>query len=636
MLRGRKSRAGHGEWRHFLESLEPRTLLSADLSVSIVKINTPDILVPGDKISVNVKITNVGTDTATGALTSGVYASLNTTWDASDILLGSAEKNINIRPLRSITLAGSLPINSAVLPGTYYLVVKDTSDLTSPDTDALNDEAASDVPREVAWEFGNVGSRKNVKMKVEYKNETPVTFALTGAGTGQIINPDEPIEDLNVGVMDSTYSSNLNITTPARTTTEINSITINGSINRIAAASTSIGAGIEVKGFARTIIINDIDAPAHFIDLNTDALVALVSTKVDITAHSMTNCNVDTGGIPIGTLKAFQATDLRIVAPTVQKLTLTATKNDDFALKGMLTIDQGGAVVPATASVNITAGKIENCTLDTGDLPIGSLTAYQAADLNLMAPSMQSMNVTDKVLDDTGLSGTVILTGNYGTHGLALGKLAVSAGIADLTLVLSGGGANSISCRSWDGGSLTVNGTVSSLAVTKSMDGDVNGNVTKAKIGGDYTGAWAGTFDALTVKGWMSNATISASDPVGSITLGGMRNSAITIGANVALPGLRSQFEASHAGTIKSLTVTGMKVSGHNVASFINSDIAAWQITTLKLAFADTNNSGTPFGAATTFVKTFTYKPLTGLTRTGSNLTPADSFTDGDFVLRIL
>jgi hypothetical protein len=149
-------------------------------------------------------------------------------------------------------------------------------------------------------------------------------------------------------------------------------------------------------------------------------------------------------------------------------------------------------------------------------------------------------------------------------------------------------------------------------------------------------GATVNQFKSLTVGGWMTHSTLRAANPVGSITVGAMEESSIRIGATTDLPASQDDFEAHHTGLIKSLTVKGIKSSGHYVESFIDSNIAAWEIATLKLAFIDTNNSGDPFGVATTFIKTFTNRPLTGPTQKLTNLTPADSFTDGDFVLRIL
>jgi hypothetical protein len=670
MTTRRKNRANRAFWQSSLENLESRVLLSAapNLDVSIVKITAPDILVPGDQFSINVKITNLGDVTASGTLQSVVYASTDQALDASDIPLSNPNSNpikVNLAPGKSITITGKLPIQSSVLPGTYYVLVNEESTLTVPDTDTANDTAVSDGTRDVVWQFGNVGTRKNVKMKVEYDQQTPVTFALTGAGTGQIDNPGDPIADLNVSVTGSAFSSNLNITTPAKEFTKIHGISITGSINRIAAATTSLGAGITVTGLARTINVYDLDWTGHVINLNTDALAVPVSAKVDLTAHAIRGCVVDAGGIPIGTLKAYKVTDLILTAPTVQAITLTDKIKSDVALWGELTISQGGATVPANAKVNITAGWINNCALVTNDLPIGSLSAYRATALNLTAPSMQSMNVTDRIPGDVALSGSITLTSSYGTNYLSLGKLAVSGDIEDLTLLLGEGGASSISCRSWDGGELVVSDTLGSLSVGGSMDADVGGIwFKKVTIGEDYSGTWGAgfgsmtikgemdnatmdigphmggvdwnQFDSLTVKGWVYNSTIRTSNPVGSITVGGLDHSNIRIGADTVFPESQSDFESHHTGTIRSLTVTGMKVLGSNVESIKNSDIAAWSITTLKLAFIETNNSGTPFGVASTAIGTFTYRHLTGMTDTSKNLTTADSFTQGDFELRIL
>ena len=678
MIRQSRKRSMSFRRHDYFECLEQRTLLSGgpDLAVSILNVTGPGILVPGDKGNAKIQITNGGDAAAVGTIYVGVFASADTSYHLGDVRLGGlgiGGKSVNLAPNKSITLSIPLVVGSDVLPGTYHLVVKEISTLSITDTNSANSYFGTAGTSDVEWAFGTVGARKNVALTL-LDGANAVKFSLSGLGTGQISNPTASFAALDVAITGTTAASGLTISTPAKTFTSINAIHVGDtssgavSLGRISAATTNIERGISVTGLASAITVHNIQSLVHYISLNTAAAPVPASAKVKITANSITGCNVDTGGIPIGTFAFFQANSLNITAPTVQAITVTDKVKTDTGITGALTISRGTATVPAGAKVNISANTIDHCVLDTGDLPIGTLSAYKANTLTLTAPYVQSMSITDKAVGDVALSGSITVDQNYGSD-LCLGKLTVAGDVGGLTLNLDEGGSSSISVRSWDGGHLTATGTVAALTVGGAMNADVSLSVgiNKATINGGYTGHWTGNFGSLTVKGdlsdstfdigphaggfadnqfnslavtgWIDNTTITAANPVGTISAGGLRDSSILIGVKgAALPAVQGDFETHHTGTIKSLTVTGIKVAGHFVDSIARSNIAAWQITTLKLAPIDTDNSGTPFGIAATSIKTFTYRHLSGTSNTSTNLIDPvnDSFTDGDFALRIL
>jgi hypothetical protein len=51
-------------------------------------------------------------------------------------------------------------------------------------------------------------------------------------------------------------------------------------------------------------------------------------------------------------------------------------------------------------------------------------------------------------------------------------------------------------------------------------------------------------------------------------------------------------------GSIASLTIRGQQNAGSFINSFVNSDIAAYHLGIMNLAYAQVNNGGTPFGLA--------------------------------------
>jgi hypothetical protein len=99
---------------------------------------------------------------------------------------------------------------------------------------------------------------------------------------------------------------------------------------------------------------------------------------------------------------------------------------------------------------------------------------------------------------------------------------------------------------------------------------------------------------------------ISARSGIGSVTVGGLWDSAIFAGvANVLmqLPDPGKDFDLVE--TIRRVTVRGMAGAA---ASMINSHIAAANLGTLSLGVVQFDNLGTPFGLAADKLTRLTYK----------------------------
>ena len=128
---------------------------------------------------------------------------------------------------------------------------------------------------------------------------------------------------------------------------------------------------------------------------------------------------------------------------------------------------------------------------------------------------------------------------------------------------------------------------------------------------------------SLSVNGNFDGGSLVSASNLGTIVLGGMRNSSIYAGvvsgfstspSSSGLPDGQNDFEGDR--TIQSIKVNG--VSGQTY-SFVNSNIAAFTIGTVRLVDIQTSNSGVPFGVA------------------AANIGSSGGLTDlGDFKLRLL
>jgi CARDB len=155
-----------------MESLEPRQLLSADLSIAYVT-QPPASFLPGAKNKVVVQVTNVGDATATGNVLVNLLASADATLDVNDTSVASANAKVNklaVGKSQKITLTFNSPSN--VADGNYFLLAHATGDAGIGDVNAANDVAASAATVSIRQPF--------VDLAVSYATQPPASL-LPGA-----------------------------------------------------------------------------------------------------------------------------------------------------------------------------------------------------------------------------------------------------------------------------------------------------------------------------------------------------------------------------------------------------------------------------------------------------------------------
>jgi len=189
---------------------------------------------------------------------------------------------------------------------------------------------------------------------------------------------------------------------------------------------------------------------------------------------------------------------------------------------------------------------------------------------------------------------------------------------------------------------------IGTLAIAGDCDARMNLNgvgagaftLNTATIGGDLwlnNGNWVitGNVNSIGVTGWVEDARLRISGNLNSFSAGGMDTSLLFAGINGALtvqPTLAAQFVTPQ--TIGSVTIKGIPGAAF---SFINSNIAAWNITSATLRNIDTVTGG-PFGVAADRVGSLTRIEAAGRTK-GRNLAgPAaiPFFFDGQFRINLV
>jgi hypothetical protein len=330
-------------------------------------------------------------------------------------------------------------------------------------------------------------------------------------------------------------------------------------------------------------------------------------------------------------------------------LNLTQPLNGAKSALGSLSVTGAMNTVAVTSLANLGAitatGTVAGTTIDS----TGFLGAIKA--LSWTGGSITAAGTTGITTTGGNLSTGVTLSGvGVAATAKTLG-LVKSAGAIDGTWSVTGatGALTAVSIPStWKG---TFSGNVLSLSVSQNAYGQLEaGSIGTMTVKGNYgdgvngdttlkltqplgTKAALGT---LAVTGWMNGVNIASLDSLGAITAGGMKGGsnvyAGVLNVDDALTPMDSLGSAdmTHAG-IASVTVKG--ITGI-VDSYVNTDLAAWNMGTLKLGMIQVANAGTKFGVAADTIKSYTAqigaKPYTWTPTAGAwpNDTSADN---GDY-----
>jgi hypothetical protein len=150
-------------------------------------------LVPGDKANVSVIVRNIGGAKATGTSVDQLWLSPKPDDLTGAFLLGTKTSKVNLGPGATRTVTYSVVVPGQAAAGTWYLVADINTTASSTDLHADNNRVAT-AGRDLVWQFGNVGTRKNVLVTLPDGDGTLVTFGLRGPGTGTVV--------LNAGSLD--------------------------------------------------------------------------------------------------------------------------------------------------------------------------------------------------------------------------------------------------------------------------------------------------------------------------------------------------------------------------------------------------------------------------------------------------
>jgi len=428
--------------------------------------------------------------------------------------------------------------------------------------------------------FGYING-KNVGLTINDCNAVPVTFSLTGAGWGEII------DDCNIArieIYDTTERSKFSIRTASGTETSVGDIIVYGSLQSISAKTVDLRGSITVTGSLRRLQLDDI-ADGHTITIGSSSNPRAAAK---MTFDCITNLDVNSD-IPISSFTATEWLSGSLIAPCVKT----------FIIKGLRDNPRTGIDgLPGDCNANIILTGFDSKGKSLGNARIAG-TVSGIWEINSHCGNIKIGSALENWIlscggNVRGLKVTNSLSGHWTSY--SLGNVSVGLDINDANMVLS----------------QPVNDRVKALKNVK-------------------------------VKRWIRNSCITSQGNVGKISASGVEDSSCCAGPISSMGDSNGDGvidlpdPASISGTggarIDGISIGGIR--GYSGNFCINSNFAAAEINSITLSFPQYNNGGVPFGLAADHIRSVTIKDADGK-RPFRNLNDSgDSITQQDTEIRI-
>jgi hypothetical protein len=445
------------------QTITPSAGHGPDLVGSFIPSTVPSVVIPGEKTSVKVRVTNQGNTIAQGTITNDVYLSLDDTLDPGDILVPLtgplAQPKVKLQPGQSIVLAGSLVIPADAPNGNYVLLADIDDTQTVLESDNSNDVAVSPSITADLDEFGTIGGRRSAVLTLADVNGTPVTYKLNGPGTGTVNVGDDGVD---VSLTGTTAASSLMITpTGGNRFANLNSISSNGPLASITGPRVNLASSLTLAGAARKIMLNN---------------VGTTGQNNTITLGPGAPATISLGNVVSTTLAASSGINSLIVG--------------NFTTSGTAPPSGFGPIVAYNSQITspwigslISKGDFETPLSLSGAGAPGGVALRQATIHDI--PSNLSWVITGSV-GKVAITSASSPSGSPGLTLIATGQLGSFQDAGNFAGLLS---ASNI-------GSVTI-------------DGDLNGNILAGDNLADQTFG-AGTITSLKVTGSVSNSLVTA------------------------------------------------------------------------------------------------------------------------------
>ncbi|MDH4088289.1 MAG: LEPR-XLL domain-containing protein [Nitrospira sp.] len=439
-----------------LEPLEGRILLAADLTGLMTAHTLADPSVPTNVETATVQVKNQGTTAATVSTQVRVYASTDSTFSTSDVLLGTTTTAaLSAGSSRNVLVNLTMP--NTLAAGSYKLLSRvDATSVVAEGTVGEANNTGVGPSFTVAWQFGTVPGRTgNTVLTLRDADGTAVTFKLTGPGVGTVVK-DGTSWDLKL--TGTTTTSAVSITTSGgngRVT--LNDIQTAGPVASFTAATTDVNGTVAINGTITTLTLGDVlggNVAAKSITtftarhltnaklyigttLGQDGKLGGTSTNVDAYGLGRLQTLVLTGSMTGSTVRvSVNPVDGIFGNGNDRFVTGTPTGIGSIKIQGTLSADSR-FIAPTIPTTYLLAGQTRTTTGDvhfltnlTNQPPVANNDAFTVKRngvLSEVASLVKDIMVgggasSSNPSNFVNVNGTIFFTANNGTNGVELWK----------------------------------------------------------------------------------------------------------------------------------------------------------------------------------------------------------------------
>ena len=401
----------------YLEALEPRHLLSVDLVGTVGLTTVPGPVVPGDCITLNVRVANQGDQLAAGRMAINYYISPTARIADAVQTVVLADQSVKLAPGGAKVFKTKFVVPSTIPAGDYYILADIDPAHAIAGESSANNLAVSSQQREVTYQFGTVPGRlKPTKMILTEADGSAATLSLNGPGVGEV----------------TLSGGRWNITLAGTDVTSAFTIAVKGgdgkfalgairgadgteSLKSISAKSVNLtGAGVELGGSLGGMTIRDLIGGA---DVFAGGVPA---QKSKITVHEIGNGTTIEIGSTISSLSAARIGIADIFAPSIAGIT---TKGDrllampgDFSADVTISGDGVAAGKPALGKLTIGGMFRDGLVLvngSVGSVKAASMAQNVATSFGIDAKSVKSAAIGSPIFAWNAKGATDQSAGNF-------------------------------------------------------------------------------------------------------------------------------------------------------------------------------------------------------------------------------
>jgi len=437
----------------------------ADLQVAVGWPAGLTLAAPGERFAAPVTITNAGTGKASGRVYVGLYWMTDPSpLNPDDEIVGRGYRpvgyrTLNLAPGQSVTIMAGVRLSAGVAPGLYYLgALVDSYDAIF-ESDELNNTAATDAAVDLALRFGTFGTHRNSSLALQGSAGNRITFALSGAGFGEVQRSPSYADAFDVVTYFGTGARSSAAITCTRPDAGVllKDVVVEGSLRSLAARDADLDGTVYVSGTLGSLRLDQLFSKS-LIDIRGTATPAVPTAVTlgtvfesmllsDSPIKSLTAVDWVRGAISAPSLGALKITGNRDKVLHPGDLSAELTLMDPAAVLTRVTVAHeinGGAWGIMGGVGTISAGGIWNWTADIMD-DIQRLTVgVDFWSSGITARSIGTLRAAKYFVDNT-IRLTRIADPLKPTA-RALGTLAVGDLMSGVTL-LSAGNVGTISAK---------------------------------------------------------------------------------------------------------------------------------------------------------------------------------------------